>query len=112
MTEKYLKARIPAALYQELQVRAAEGGKRLGTHVRDVLQAHSEAMSVGAALERIEAAIAERGAPPVTTADAGMRPLMQEVRLLVRELAMNANAQIVARVAAQMSVQSTQEGAR
>ena len=113
MTEKFLKARIPAALYTELQARAGEQGKRLGTHVRDVLQQHSEALSVSEALARIEAAIGDKApSPSVPTAaapDHEMRPLLQEIRLLVRELAMQSNAQIVSRVVAQLAVQAKAE---
>lgn len=113
MTEKYLKARIPAALYTELQARAGEQGKRLGTHVRDVLQQHSQALSVSEALARIEAAIGEKAAvpsaPAAVGADHAMRPLLQEIRLLVRELAMQSNAQIVQRVVAQLAVQAKAE---
>jgi hypothetical protein len=110
MSEKFLKARIPAALYNELQVQAAEQGKRLGTHIRDVLEQHSEAMSVAAALARIEAAIGDQvAAPKAVPADHGMRPLLNEIRLLVRELAMQSNAQIVARVVAQLAAQGQTE---
>ena len=110
MSEKFLKARIPAALYNELQVQAAEAGKRLGTHIRDVLEQHSEAMTVAAALARIEAAIGDQAAAPQTSVvDHEMRPLLDEIRLLVRELAMQANAQIVTRVVAQLAAQSRTE---
>lgn len=113
MTEKFLKARIPAALYDELQAHAGEQGKRLGTHVRDVLQQHSEALSVAQALARIEAAIGEKTAasstPVTVSADHAMRPLLQEIRLLVRELAMQSNAQIIGRVVAQLAVQAKAE---
>ena len=113
MTEKFLKARIPAALYTELQARAGEQGKRLGTHVRDVLQQHSEALSVAQALARIEAVIGGQAAVPSPSTSVGadheMRPLLQEIRLLVRELAMQSNAQIIGRVVAQLAVQAKAE---
>jgi hypothetical protein len=38
-----------------------------------------------------------------------MRPLLNEIRLLVRELAMQSNAQIVARVVAQLAAQGQTE---
>jgi hypothetical protein len=110
MTEKFLKARIPMALYDELLVRAAEEGKRLSTYTRDLLRQHLEAMSVAAALVRIEAAIGAQAAAVNATAtasaDHGMRPLLLEVLLLVRELAMQSNAQIVSRVVAQLAAQA------
>ena len=113
MTEKYLKARIPRALYDELQARAGEQGKRLGTYTRDVLQQHSQALSVSEALARIEAAIGDKAtapsAPVAVGADHTMRSLLQEVLLLVRELAMQSNAQIIGRVVAQLAVQAKAE---
>jgi hypothetical protein len=110
MSEKFLKARIPAALYNELQVQAAEAGKRLGTHVRDVLQQHAETLTVAAAIARIEAAIGDKAtATKAPAADHEMRPLLDEIRLLVRELAMQANAQIITRVVAQLAVQAKAE---
>lgn len=109
MTEKYLKARIPAVLYTELQARAGEQGKRLGTHVRDLLQQHSEALNVAQALARIEAAIGGHAMAPSPSTSVGadheMRHLLQEIRLLVRELAMQSNAQILQRVVAQLAAQ-------
>lgn len=109
MTEKFLKARVPATLYQALLARAGAEGKRLGTHVREVLERDAQAITTGEALTRIEAALAAAttGAAPVQPAalDHDTRRELQEVRLLVRELAMQANAQIVARVAAQLAAQ-------
>ena len=38
MTERFLKARVPEVLYQALLARAGAEGKRLGTHIREVLE--------------------------------------------------------------------------
>ncbi len=112
MTEKFLKARVPAALYQALLARAGEQGKRLGTHVREVLERDAQALTTSEALTRIEAAItaATTGAVPAQPAvpDHELRRELAEVRLLVRELAMQSNAQILSRVAAQLAAQASQ----
>jgi hypothetical protein len=50
MTEKFLKARVPAALYQALLARAGAEGKRLGTHVREVLERDAQAITTTEAL--------------------------------------------------------------
>ena len=110
MTEKFLKARVPATLYQALLARAGAEGKRLGTHVREVLERDAQAITTTEALARIEAALATPAAiaapAPQAPADHDLRRELAEVRLLVRELAMQANAQIVARVAAQLAAQA------
>lgn len=113
MNEKFLKARVPATLYQALLARAGAEGKRLGTHVREVLERDTQSVTTAEALTRIESAIAAAtaattGAAPAQPAalDHDTRRELLEVRLLVRELAMQSNAQIVARVAAQLAAQT------
>ncbi len=112
MTEKFLKARVPATLYQALLARAGAEGKRLGTHVREVLERDAQAITTTEALTRIETALAAAttGAAPAQPAalDHETRRELAEVRLLVRELAMQSNAQILARVAAQLAAQAQQ----
>jgi hypothetical protein len=112
MTEKFLKARVPAALYETLLARAGAEGKRLGTHIREVLERDAQAITTGEALTRIEAALAAStaGAAPSQPAspDHELRRELAEVRLLVRELAMQSNAQILSRVAAQLAAQASQ----
>lgn len=112
MTEKFLKARVPAALYEALLARAGAEGKRLGTHIREVLERDAQAITTGEALTRIEAALAAAtaGAAPAqpATLDHDTRRELAEVRLLVRELAMQSNAQILSRVAAQLAAQASQ----
>lgn len=118
MDEKFLKARIPAALYDQLLARAGTEGKRLGTYVREVLQRDAQAIGTGEALARIEAAL--QAAPPAPAViapvqsgvvDHEARQMLQEVRLLARELAMQHNAQILGRVAAQLAAQTAQPNA-
>lgn len=112
MQDRYLKARVPRALYEALLARAGEAGQRLGTYVREVLERDAQAITTGEALTRIETALAAAtaGAAPVQPAalDHATRRELLEVRLLVRELAMQSNAQIVTRVAAQLAAQTSQ----
>ena len=111
MSYKFLKARIPADLYDALQNRAAVAGQRLGTYVRDVLERDAHAVTTSEALDRIESAISQRSpiqAPPSTPMlDHDTRIVLHEIRLLARELAMAQNAQIVARVVTQLKSQTT-----
>ncbi len=107
MQDKFLKVRVPAPLYQRLLERAGIGGKRLGTHARELLEQGDQAVTTAVALARVEAAIAAAAAPmavaPPIAADHALRCELREVRLLLRELALQSNAQILARVAAQMA---------
>jgi hypothetical protein len=107
--EKFLKARVPAALYEALLARAGEAGQRLGTYVREVLERDAQVITTREALARIEAVIStSSAAPQPTTAGHNTAHLLHEVRLLLRELCMQTNAQIVARVAAQLAAQAAQ----
>lgn len=108
MNEKFLKARIASALYEQLQTRAAVDGKRLGTYVREALERDTEAIDTAQALTRIETILAQRQAVQAApTRDHEIRQLLLETRMIVRELAMASNAQILARVAAQLKLTST-----
>lgn len=112
MQDRYLKARVPRALYEALLARAGAEGKRLGTHIREVLERDAQAVTTTEALTRIETALAAAttGIAPSQPAalDHETRRELAEVRLLVRELAMQSNAQILARVAAQLAAQAQQ----
>ena len=113
MQDKYLKARVPSALYQALLERAGIEGKRLGTHIREVLERDAQAVTTTEALTRIEAALA--ASAPVarpSIADHDIQRALTEMRLLLRELAMQSNAQIVTRVAAQLAAQAPQTNVR
>jgi hypothetical protein len=113
MNERFLKVRVPDALYGALLARAGAEGKRLGTHARDVLERDAQAVTTDEAITRIEAAItaamtAAAVAAPVQPAvtDHELRRELTEVRLLLRELCMQTNAQIVGRVVAQLNAQA------
>lgn len=94
MKESYFKARVPASLHEAASARAGREGLRLGSYIR----------------EAIERDLQVKAAPVVTlqppAIDHKTLYLLQEMRLLLRELAMQANAQIVAKVAAQLKSQN------
>ncbi len=96
MQDRYLKARVPRALYEALLARAGTEGKRLGMHIREVLERDAQAVTTTEALTRIEAALAAStpGAAPVQppALDHDTQRLLAEMRLLLRGLAMQANA--------------------
>lgn len=109
MTDKFLKIRIPIDHYLSILTRAGEKGQRLGTYAREVLEHEVEALTVNEALARIEAALEKRPAAEASIAvvrplllDQETRKVLEEVRLISRELALASNAQILARVSAQL----------
>ncbi|MBB5206463.1 hypothetical protein HNQ51_003810 [Inhella inkyongensis] len=109
MTDKFLKTRVPEGLYATLLAEAGSAGKRLNTHVRELLQQHAQAVSTAEALARIEASIsATQAAPQPGTLDHDTQRTLVEMRLLLRELCMQSNAQIVSRVAHQLAAQTAQ----
>ena len=110
MKDRYLKARLPCELYCELQACAAEAGTRLGTHVREILERDAQVLSMAEALTRIESALsalpASSMSPPAPMRDHELHREVFELRLLVREIAMQLNAQILTRVASQIATQA------
>jgi len=109
MTDKFLKTRVPESLYATLLAEAGAAGKRLNTHVRELLLQHAQVVSTAEALARIEASIStSQAAPQSAGLDHDTQRQLAEMRLLLRELAMNANAQIVTRVAHQLAAQAPQ----
>lgn len=94
MQESYFKARVPATLHAAASARAGREGLRLGSYLR----------------EAIERDLQLKAAPVVVTPppliDHETRIVLLEIRLLARELAMATNAQIVAKVAAQIKSQN------
>lgn len=111
MKDKYLKARIPGALYESLQRRAAESGMRLATLVRELLEHDAQAVNTEQALARIESALSSLPASstpaPTPMRDHELHQVAHELRLLMREVAMHLNAQIVTRVVSQMAAQTS-----
>lgn len=94
MKETYFKARVPASLHEAASARAGREGLRLGTYLREVIERDLQ----------VKAAPVVTLQPPAI--DHKTLHLLQEMRLLLRELAMHANAQIVGRVVAQLDAQS------
>jgi hypothetical protein len=110
MNTKFLKARIPSELYEALMARASADGKRLGTYARELLERDASSITTQEVLTRVEAAliVSQQASPRVQPSelDHETRQAVAEVRLIARELAMHANAQIMSRVAAQLKAQS------
>ncbi|MBC7618779.1 MAG: hypothetical protein H7293_07280 [Candidatus Saccharibacteria bacterium] len=94
MQESYFKARVPATLHAAASARAGREGLRLGSYLREAIERDLQ-------LKAVPVVVAP---PPVI--DHETRIVLQEMRLILRELAMSANAQIMPKVAAQMKSQT------
>ncbi len=94
MQESYFKARVPATLHAAASARAGREGLRLGSYLREAIERDLQL--------KVPPAVV---VPPLVI-DHETRIVLQEIRLLARELAMATNAQIVAKVAAQMKSQT------
>jgi hypothetical protein len=107
MHDKYLKVRLTTDQYSILKIRAANAGKRLGTFAREQLERESTESDVTELLTKIELAISKTSTNSVeklaVTLDFESRRVLQEILLLGRESALDANAQILQRVTAQLS---------
>jgi len=101
MTDRFLKARIPADVYDDLMARASAQGQRLSTYVRDALQQHAQKVTTSETLARIEARLAS-AAPAQAEPDHQAHRLLHEIALLTRELCLQSDARIVERVTAQL----------
>ena len=112
MNDEFLKVRMKGERYRRLKTRAAEAGKQISTFAREVLE-HEEsdlcqANELAELKSQVQALVAlvqaqRQTAPPD---DTEVRAALHEVRLYVREIAVDRNAQIPARVAAQLKSQS------
>ena len=106
----YLKIRTTPERLEQLKTRAGKAGKPVSTFADEQLEHAIEDAQQAAELAELKGQMQELVAlvqakhQPLTVLDVETQQMLYELRLLVRELAMHANAQIVARVAAQLKV--------
>jgi hypothetical protein len=101
---RYLKARLTTGEYEALKALADAAGLTVSEYVRSVLAKEREAEEIEATLARIEAQLAAPVVLPATeTAGGVLEPLLVESVLLMRELAAERNAQVLARVAQRLN---------
>jgi hypothetical protein len=104
MKRKYLKVALPAELYAALSRAADEQGLTLASLVRTNLERRGAPIEVDrleGRLASIEAQLTSRVQHEVSH---GQEQLLTEILLLVRELACERNAQVIARVRQQVAV--------
>eukprot|EP01036_Dinobryon_divergens_P049389 gene49389-66176_t len=110
---RFIKVRVSDSEYRELRKRADEHGVTMSEHVRDTVTAVHQATDVAAELSELRGQVRHlvemgRGRDEPSVGE------QREMLLLLRELAAARDAQILARVRAQLAArggQATQRGA-
>lgn len=105
----FIKIRTTAERLQQLKERAGKAGKPVSTYADEQLERAIQDAQQAAELAELKGqmqelvALVQNMRQPVQDSETQMA--LRELRLTVRELAMHSNAQIVARVAAQLKTQ-------
>lgn len=106
----FLKIRTTQERLDQLKERSGKVGKPISTYADEQLeralesvQQSEELAQLRSQMQELVALVHTMRATPV--ADVETQAALHELRLIVRELAMHSNAQIVARVAAQLKAQ-------
>lgn len=81
--DHFLKVRIPGELHEQLMAKAGARGQRLGTLVRDLLQAQTQSDDLAGAVNRLEHLVREATEEPTTH---GGKDLVLETYQQGREL--------------------------
>ena len=107
----YLKIRMHHEAYQHLKERAAKAGKPISTLACALLEFDESKLKIDFELDKIKSQLQELAALLVTTTNKPatsdeINISLREVLLIVRELALERNAQILGRVSAQIKSQN------
>lgn len=106
MKSHFLKIRMPADAYQHLKVRAAEAGKPISTFAHALLEQENSISNTATQLSEVKSQLQELAAlfaiSQPKSNDEKVNLTLSEILLVVRELALERNAQILSRVAAQI----------
>ncbi len=108
----YLKVRTTPERLARLKERAGKSGKAVSTFADEQIERALESVQQSEELAELRSQMQELVAlvhgmrqQSTPVADSETQTALRELRLLVRELAMDSNAQILARVAAQLKTQ-------
>lgn len=107
MKTRYLKVRMHAEAYEQLKNRAAKNGSAISTFACSLLEFDESKLKIDFELAEIKSHIQEIAVLLVTTNNkptscSEVNISLREVLLIVRELAMERNAQILSRVSTQL----------
>lgn len=99
---KFIKVRVSDGEYKALRQRADAQGVTMSEHVRATVTAVHQSLDVAAELVALRDQVRQTSAPAATKGDSN-RTDQREMLLLLRELAAARDAQILARVRAQLA---------
>jgi hypothetical protein len=104
MKDRFIRSRLPDDEYRLVKIAADRLGLTLSEHIRCVLVRDRQALSQEQFLAKIDSKLSALS-PSLATGNGavGIDRLLFEVLLLVREIAAERNAQILGRVAAQVT---------
>jgi hypothetical protein len=111
MKSFFLKVRMSADSYLRLKDRAAEAGKPISTFAHALLEQENSISSTAIQLSEIKSQLQGLAVLLVTSSNPSqtsgcLNSILNEVLLIVRELALERNAQILGRVSAQIRLHS------
>ncbi|MFT3802818.1 MAG: hypothetical protein QM766_16565 [Burkholderiaceae bacterium] len=99
---RFIKVRVSENEHKALRQRADAQGVTISEHVRATVTAVHQSLDVAAELAALRGQVRQTPAPAVTPGD-GAGTAQREMLLLLRELAAARDAQILARVRAQLA---------
>ena len=108
----YLKIRTTPDRLEQLKIHASKAGKPVSTFADEQLERASqdvqqvvELAALKSQMQELVVLVHTMHKPSPVPDEESQLLLLRELRLIVRELAMNSNAQILARVASQLKTQ-------
>ena len=103
MKLRFLKVRMQADIYERLKNRAAESGKPISTFACSLMEHEDNKVEATIQLIEIHSLLQELLALQAASKNSASNnePTLYEVLLIVRELALEQNAQILSRVSSQ-----------
>lgn len=109
MKSNFLRIRILPSVYESLKIRAAEAGKPVSTFAHALLEQENSIANTAIQLAEIKSHLQELSVLLVMISDQPsanheLNSVLLEVLLIVRELAIERNAQILGRVAAKIKL--------
>lgn len=112
MKTRYLKVRMEAEAYERLKSRAAKNGTAISTFACSIIAFDDSKLAIDFELAEIKSQLQELAVLLATTNNQPtngneVKVSLHEVLLIVRELALERNAQILSRVAFQIKSQPT-----
>lgn len=106
MKSQFLKIRMNSDVYQRLRDRSAEAGKAISTFANALLEEENSISNTSIQLTDIQSQLQELagliGILTLPKKEEMIDPVLKEILMILRELALESNAQILSRVSSKM----------